>query len=171
MSTAIKRKLFPLPRIGIMIQQLEIFISATALKLSQGGYYSILICLNTAKRFAPPPYYRGANMRIHAPPRMGVACAPDIFQSKIMDMLGDFDYVLVYIDAILIIQQEGKSKTDHLHKVWRRCSPGSTEQQRLPHVQTYGSLSSCKNKLNTWDSSSPATESAHSQRKSRRWID
>ena len=48
---------------------------------------------------------------------MGVACAPDIFQSIMMDMLGDLDYVLVYIDDILIIQREGESEADHLEKV------------------------------------------------------
>ena len=48
---------------------------------------------------------------------MEVACAPDIFQSIMMDMLGDLDYVLVYIDNILIIQREGKSEADHLEKV------------------------------------------------------
>jgi len=48
---------------------------------------------------------------------MGVACAPDIFQSIMMDMLGDLDYVLVYIDDILIIQREGESESDHLCKV------------------------------------------------------
>ena len=35
---------------------------------------------------------------------MGIACAPDIFQSIMMDLVGDLDYVLVYIDDILIIQ-------------------------------------------------------------------
>ena len=48
---------------------------------------------------------------------MGVACAPDIFQSIMMDLLGDLDFVLVYINDILIIQQEGEAVTDHLNKV------------------------------------------------------
>ena len=49
---------------------------------------------------------------------MGVACAPDILQSIMMDLLGDLDFVLVYIDDILIIQREGETdSTDHLHKV------------------------------------------------------
>lgn len=47
---------------------------------------------------------------------MGVVCAPNIFQSIMMDLLGDFDSVLVYIDNILIIQQEGETVADHLHK-------------------------------------------------------
>ena len=48
---------------------------------------------------------------------MGVTCAPDIFQLIMMDMLGDLDYVLVYIDDILIILREGESEADHLEKV------------------------------------------------------
>ena len=45
---------------------------------------------------------------------MGVACAPDIFQSIMMDLLGDLPFVLVYIDDILIIQQVGETEEDHL---------------------------------------------------------
>ena len=48
---------------------------------------------------------------------MGVACAPDIFQLIMMDLLGDLDCVLVYIDDILIIQRVGESEADHLAKV------------------------------------------------------
>ena len=48
---------------------------------------------------------------------MGIACAPDIFQSIMMDLLGDLDYVLVYIDDILIIQREGETEQDHLNKI------------------------------------------------------
>ena len=48
---------------------------------------------------------------------MGIACAPDIFQSIIMDLLGDLDYVLVYIDNILLLQRQSKLKEDHLKKI------------------------------------------------------
>ena len=48
---------------------------------------------------------------------MGVACAPDIFQSIMMEILGDLDFVLVYIDDILIIQREGETADDHLRKI------------------------------------------------------
>ena len=34
-----------------------------------------------------------------------------------MDLLGDLDFVLVYIDDILIIQREGETADDHLAKV------------------------------------------------------
>jgi hypothetical protein len=48
---------------------------------------------------------------------MGIACAPDIFQSIMMEILGDLDYVLVYIDDILTIQRENETEQDHLNKV------------------------------------------------------
>ena len=48
---------------------------------------------------------------------MGIACAPDIFQSIMMDLLGDLDYVLVYIDDILIIQKVDKTESDHLKMI------------------------------------------------------
>ena len=48
---------------------------------------------------------------------MGIASAPDIFQSILMDLLEYLDYLLVYIDDILILQREGKSKDKHLQKV------------------------------------------------------
>ena len=113
MNAAIQRKPFPLPRIGETIQRLEKFISATALDLSQ-GYYSIPIDKASQKICTTIlPWGKYAYQRLP----MGVACAPDIFQSIMMDMLGDLDYVLVYIDDILIIQSEGESETDHLQKV------------------------------------------------------
>ena len=48
---------------------------------------------------------------------MGIACAPDIFQSIMMDLLGDLDFVLVYINDILIVQKVGKSEADHMRKI------------------------------------------------------
>ena len=48
---------------------------------------------------------------------IGIACAPDIFQSIMMDLLGDLDFVLVYIDDILIVQKVGESEADHMKKI------------------------------------------------------
>ena len=48
---------------------------------------------------------------------MGIAYAPDIFQPIMMDLLGDLDCVLVYIDDILLLQRQGKSEKDHLNKM------------------------------------------------------
>ena len=48
---------------------------------------------------------------------MGIAYAPDIFQSIMIDLLGNLDYVLVYINDILLFQLHGKSEEDHLQKM------------------------------------------------------
>ena len=48
---------------------------------------------------------------------MGVPCVPDIFQSIMMEVLGDLDFVLVYIDDILIIQRDGATEDEHLWKI------------------------------------------------------
>ena len=48
---------------------------------------------------------------------MGLASAPDIFQSIMTDLFGDLDYVLVYIDNILVVQQKHETEEDHLQKV------------------------------------------------------
>ena len=34
-----------------------------------------------------------------------------------MDLLGNLDYLLVYIDEILILQREGETEEDHLRKL------------------------------------------------------
>lgn len=113
MNSAIERKPFPLPRIRETIQRLTKFISATALDLFQ-GYYSIPICKKSQKIWMTIlPWGKYAYTWLP----MGVACAPDIFQSIMMEMLGDLDYVLVYINNILIIQREGETEADHLAKV------------------------------------------------------
>ena len=53
----------------------------------------------------------------HARLLMGAACAPDVFQSIMMDLLGNLDFVFVCIDDVLIVQQVGESEEEHLAKV------------------------------------------------------
>ena len=48
---------------------------------------------------------------------MVVACAPDMFQSIIMELLGHLDYVLCYIYDILILQPTYETESDHLRKI------------------------------------------------------
>ena len=47
---------------------------------------------------------------------MGIACASDIFQSIMMELLGDLEHVQVYIDDVLILQKAGKSEVGHITK-------------------------------------------------------
>ena len=48
---------------------------------------------------------------------MGLASAPDIFQNIMTNLFHDLDYVLVYLDDILVIQRERESEEDHLNKI------------------------------------------------------
>ena len=48
---------------------------------------------------------------------MGIACAPDMFQSIMTELLGDLSYVLVYIDDVLILQRDDKTEANHLRKL------------------------------------------------------
>ena len=78
------------------MQQLENFASATALDLSQ-GFYTIPLDEESQKlctTILPLGNYAYQRMP------MGVACAPDMFQSIIMELLGHLDYALCYIDEI-----------------------------------------------------------------------
>ena len=63
---------------------------------------------------------------------MGVACAPDIFQSKINELLGDIESVRAYIDDILMITKG--SFEDHLktlETVLERCSKANLKVNPL----------------------------------------
>ena len=48
---------------------------------------------------------------------MGLASAPDIFQNIMTNLFHDLDYILVYLDDILVIQREGESEEDYLNKI------------------------------------------------------
>ena len=50
---------------------------------------------------------------------MGLASAPDIFQNIMTNLFHNLDYVLVYLDDILVIQREGESEEDHLNKLMK----------------------------------------------------
>ena len=107
------RKPFPLPRIMESLQKIEKFTCATAIDLSQ-GYYHIPLSKKAQKICTTIlPWGKYSYKRLP----MGLASAPDIFQSIMMDLLGDLDYVLVYIDDILILQREGETEEDHLSKL------------------------------------------------------
>jgi len=41
---------------------------------------------------------------------MGLSCAPDVFQSKINELLGDLDSVRAYIDDVLILTKDASFK-------------------------------------------------------------
>ena len=94
----IVRRPHPLPKIGDLLQQLEGFKYATAIDLSMGYYHIPLDTHSQGLCGTVMPWgvykYKGLPM--------GICNAPDIFQSIMMRLLGDLDFVYVYIDDILI---------------------------------------------------------------------
>ena len=48
---------------------------------------------------------------------MWVATSPDIFQKTMNNIFGDLDYILVYLDDILILSSHEDSFKEHLEKV------------------------------------------------------
>ena len=53
---------------------------------------------------------------------MGVSCSPDIFQSKIYEVLGDIERTQAYLDDILVINQDTfESHLTQLEEIFHRC--------------------------------------------------
>ena len=107
----IVRKPHPLPKIQDLLQQLEGFRYATAIDLSMGYYHIPLDKHSQGLCGTVMPW--GVYKYKVLP--MGICNAPDIFQSIMMRLLGDLDYVHVYIDDILITSSE--SYSDHINKL------------------------------------------------------
>ena len=105
------RKPFPLPKISDLLQKLQGFTYATAIDLSMGYYhipldkYSQMLCTMIL------PW--GKYQYEHLP--MGITSSPDVFQSIMMEILGDLAYARVYIDDILVTSSG--SYEDHLEKL------------------------------------------------------
>jgi hypothetical protein len=105
------RKPFPIPKISTVLQDLEGFTFATALDLNM-GYYTIRLDPN-ASRICTVIFPWGKYSYKRLP--MGIAGSPDIFQSKMLELMEDLDYVRAYLDDLLCIS--GSSLEDHLKKL------------------------------------------------------
>ena len=102
------RKPFPLPKISVVLQELEGFTYATALDLNM-GYYTIRLDPD-ASRICTIIFPWGKYSYKRLP--MGIAGSPDIFQSKMSDLMMSLEYVRTYLDGLLIISKE--SLENHL---------------------------------------------------------
>jgi hypothetical protein len=111
LNNCIIRTPFPLPKISDLLQRLTGFRYASAIDLSMDYYhipldeYSAKLCTTIL------PWGKYHYKRLP----MGIKNIPDIFQAVINDLLGDLDYVQVYLDDILITS--GGSFQDHLKKL------------------------------------------------------
>ena len=110
-NKCIKRKPHPLPNIMDTIMTLGSFKYATCIDLNM-GYYAMEMD-DLAKKICTIVLPWGFYQYNMLP--MGVVVATDIFQARLGDLLGDLQYVVVYLDDILII---GNSTfKDHLQQI------------------------------------------------------
>ena len=98
LNAVLKRKPFPLPKIGDMLQKLSGFKYATAIDLSM-GYYHIPLD-EESQQLCTTILPWGKYQFQHLP--MGIKNSPDIFQAVMEEVLGDIDYARTYIDDILV---------------------------------------------------------------------
>ena len=99
LNAKIKRKPYPLPRIGDILQNLEGFQYATSLDLNMGYYHIRLSDKSSDMCTIITEFGKFCYLRLP----MGVSCSPDIFQAKIYELLGDIEGTQAYIDDILVI--------------------------------------------------------------------
>ena len=57
---------------------------------------------------------------------MGIATSPDTFQKAMNYIFGDLEYVLVYLDDILILSNDQDTFEDYLQKV-KNCILQTTQ--------------------------------------------
>jgi hypothetical protein len=107
------RKLFPTSKISTVLQELEGVTFAMALDLNM-GYYTIRLEPD-ASRICTIIFSWGKYSYKRLP--MGIACSPDIFQSKISELMESLEYVQAYSDDLLCISRS--SLEDHLKKLKR----------------------------------------------------
>ena len=105
------RKPFPIPKISTVLQEVEGFTYATSLDLNM-GYYTIRLDPD-ASRICTIIFPWGKYSYKRLP--MGVAGSPDIFRSKLSELLAALEFVRTYLDALLIISTA--SLSDHLEKL------------------------------------------------------
>ena len=105
------RKPFPLPKLNTVLQEMEGFTIATALDLNM-GYYTIRLDPDASK-ICTIIFLWGKYSYQRLP--MGVAGSPDIFQSKMSELMSTLEFVRTYLDDLLCITRG--SLEDHLEKL------------------------------------------------------
>jgi hypothetical protein len=111
LNAQLKQKPFPLPKILDLLQKLSGFKYATAIDLSM-GYYHIPLDEHSQKLCTTIlPWGKYQYKRLP----MGIVNSPDIFQSIMMEVVGDLDFARAYIDDILIISNG--TFEDHMAKL------------------------------------------------------
>ena len=111
------RKLFPIPKISRILQELERFTFATALDWNI-GYYTIWLDPDASKIcIIIFPWGQYSYLRLP----IGIASSPDIFQAKMSNLMVAIDFARTYLDDLLCIAKPSlDDHLDHLRLVLTR---------------------------------------------------
>jgi hypothetical protein len=105
------RKPFTIPKISMVLQEIEGFSYATNLDLNM-GYYTIRLDPDASKICTIIfPWGKYSYKRLP----LGIAGSPDFFQGKMLGLMESLEYVRAYLDALLCISK--LSHEDHLEKL------------------------------------------------------
>ena len=113
LNKCVKRTPYPIPKILDILQKLERFKYATAVDLRKGYYHINLDKQAQAMCTTVLPWGKYSYKKLP----MGLISAPDIFQKAMNDIFNDLDYVIVYLDDILILSNQDDTFDDHLRKI------------------------------------------------------
>jgi hypothetical protein len=105
------RKPFPIPKISMVLQEVEGFSYATTLDLNM-GYYTIRLDPDASK-ICTIIFPWGKYFYKRLP--MGIVGSPDIFQGKMSELMESLEFVRAYLDDLLCISKV--SLEDHLEKL------------------------------------------------------
>jgi hypothetical protein len=111
LNKRIVRKPFPIPKISMILQELEGFTYATALDLNM-GYYTIRLDPMVSKMCTIIfPWGKYSYKRLP----MGLGGSADRFQAQIMDLMASLKFVRAYMVDLLIITRRTLDK--HLQRM------------------------------------------------------
>jgi len=111
LNKRIVRKPYPIPKISMILQELEGFTYATALDLNM-GYYTIRLDPKASEMCTIIfPWGKYSYKRLP----MGFGGSADIFQAQIMDLMAALKFVRAYMDDLLIITRE--TLDEHLQQM------------------------------------------------------
>ncbi len=101
LNKRIVRKPYPIPKISLILQELESFTYATALDLNM-GYYTIRLDPTVSEMCRIIfPWGNYLYKRLS----MGFGGSADIFQAQIMDLMASLKFVQAYMVNLVIIRR------------------------------------------------------------------
>ncbi|KAH9181379.1 hypothetical protein AeNC1_016645, partial [Aphanomyces euteiches] len=121
LNAQIIRKYFPLPKIPDTMRSMRYKAFKTVIDLVMGYFGRVLAEENRECTAIILPFGKYVYKRLP----MGLASSSDEFHSTMLHVLGDLDYVLVYLDDIMVVSDNFNDHLVHLDVVFARlCEYG-----------------------------------------------